>query len=396
MLYILWSYGLSLLGRWKFYWPLLLAFCLPYMGFPLFVEQLAEQVKEQLEAENQKVYQLAWLGEKEQAVELREGLDLHLNISLIDSLDQKEALTALKKGEIDLALALAEDMDSSLLRGESVELQLYYYSSGRPAALGPFKEVLKDYEGYWVEKNLAAANLPPTLIRPIELKERNQSNQMDQIRQLFRQLRKGLALLFAFGFLCLALLGLGRINRLLFEGAPWRGLQQLRQPLGQTYAAMQLMGSLYLWLIMGLALLGFGWALGEDQEGLADMLVIQFRELLPNARLWGMALALGGTAFFWLNLYLLLRSLGGWGTAILLLSVLPLFSLLTFGTGGLSWGKAILPVANQLYFFKAILAKKLVLGPLLLSQLSSLFWGALLAGLHFALLQKKLVRDGGQ
>jgi|GEM_PF-5790070 len=394
MLYILWSYGLSLLGRWKFYWPLLLAFCLPYIGFPLFVEQLAEQVKEQLQAQSQEVYQVAWLGDKEQAAELREGLGLHLNISLIDSLSQKEALAALKKGKLDLALVLAEDMDSSLLRGEAVELQLYYYSSGRPAALGPFKDVLKDYEGYWVEKNLAAANLPPTASRPIELKERNQSNQMDQIRQIFRQLRKGLALLFALGFLCLALLGLGRINRFLFGGAPWRSLQQLRQPLGQTYASMQLMGSLYLWLIMGLGLWGFGLALGQDQEGLADMLIVQFRELLPTARLWGMGLALGASAFFWLNLYLMLRSLGRWGTAILLLFVLLLFSLLTFSTGGLSWEKAILPLANQLYFFKAILSRKLALGSLVLLQLSSLFWALLLAYLNFALLQKKLARFG--
>jgi len=394
MLYILWSYGLSLLGRWKLYALFLLAFCLPFWGFPIFVDQLAEQAKKRLAAQSQEVYQVAWLGDTAAAPELREGLDLHLNFSLIDSLDQKEALAALKKGQIDLALALAEDMDSSLLRGEAVELQLYYYSSGRPAALGPFKEVLKDYENYWVEKNLAAANLPPTASRPIELNERNQSNQMDQIRQLFRQLRKGLALLFALGFLVLLLLGLRQINPLLFGGAPWRGLQQLRQPLGQTYAAMQLLGTLYLWLMMALALLGFALALGQDQEGLADILLVQLRELLPSVRLWGMGLSLGISAFFWLNLYLLLKKLGGWVLAFLLLLVLLLFVLLTFSTGGLSWGKAILPLANQLYFFKALLARKLTLGPLLLVQLSSLFWALLLARLNFALLRKKLARFG--
>ncbi|WBM73094.1 hypothetical protein [Saprospira grandis] len=207
-------------------------------------------------------------------------------------------------------------------------------------------------------------------------------------------MRKGLALLFALGFLLLLLLGLAQINPLLFAGAPWRGLQQLRQPLGQTYAGMQLLGTLYLWLMMALALLGFALALGQDQEGLADILLVQLRELLPGVRLWGMGLSLGISAFFWLNLYLLIKKLGGWTLAFLLLLVLLLFVLLTFGTGGLSWGKAILPLANQLYFFKALLARKLTLGPLFLVQLSSLFWALLLARLNFALLRKKLARFG--
>jgi hypothetical protein len=296
---------LSFIRNPRTYWLYLLSFLIPFALFFLLFRFSGQLVRQQMEDGSKRRYKVAWVAEGSNAKVLKDKLDLHLQIELQEGYEELDLMEAIQNDSLDAALVIAEDFDTALVNKKQAQITIHYKSSGGGARI--VENLINDYKNELSTKNLAELELSKELLEPIYLSERNYFSMSEMMDGIFETLQRSIGSLLA-----LVLLIFGSISaRYALRISFWRELETGQLALiGKTAIPKQavfrtkiLWAGIFAWENMLLALFGFCFAIGIDQEGAMQNLMIQIRELLPWSKIGLFALMGLPFAFLLVSFY---------------------------------------------------------------------------------------------
>ena len=243
------------------------AFLIPFVLFYLLFNVSGKMIEEQINGISKRKYKVAWISSEEQATSLKDKMKIHLQLQLIENMDEFEAMEAIKNDSISLAIVLVENFDSSIAQKKTADIKLIFKGENR--ALSIVEKMIKNYKNEIIKNNLKEINLPEGLVIPIEVTERDMSNNQEIIDNVYKMMNNSLALILSVLFLVFGLWGSRYALNSFFK-------QDAEK---QHYALKILSSTAMSAKMMFFAFMGFLLALNLKQTGIMEGIMIQLREL---------------------------------------------------------------------------------------------------------------------
>ena len=243
------------------------AFLIPFVLFYLLFNVSGKMIEEQINGISKRKYKVAWISSKEQAMSLKDKMKIHLQLQLIENMDELQAMEAIKNDSISLAIVLVENFDSSIAQKKTADIKLIFKGENR--ALSIVEKMIKNYKNEIIKNNLKEINLPEGLVIPIEVTERDMSNNQEIIDNVYKMMNNSLALILSVLFLVFGLWGSRYALNSFFK-------QDIEK---QHYALKILSSTAMSAKMMFFAFMGFLLALNLKQTGIMEGIMIQLREL---------------------------------------------------------------------------------------------------------------------
>ena len=243
------------------------AFLIPFVLFYLLFNVSGKMIEEQINGISKRKYKVAWISSKEQAMSLKDKMKIHLQLQLIENMDELQAMEAIKNDSISLAIVLVENFDSSIAQKKTADIKLIFKGENR--ALSIVEKMIKNYKNEIIKNNLKEINLPEGLVIPIEVTERDLSNNQEIIDNVYKMMNNSLALILSVLFLVFGLWGSRYALNSFFK-------QDIEK---QNYSLKILSSTAMSAKMMFFAFMGFLLALNLKQTGIMEGIMIQLREL---------------------------------------------------------------------------------------------------------------------
>ena len=243
------------------------AFLIPFGLFNLLFNVSGKMIEEQINGISKRKYKVAWVSSEDQAMGLKDKMKIHLQLNLIEKMDEFEAMEAVKNDSISLAIVLVENFDSSIAQKKTADIKLIFKGENR--ALSIVEKMIKNYKNEIIKNNLKEINLPEGLVIPIEVSERDLSNNQEIIDNVYKIMNNSMALILSILFLIFGLWGSRYALKSFFK-------QDIEK---QNYSLKILSSTAMSAKMMIFALLGFLLALNLKQSGIMEGIMIQLREL---------------------------------------------------------------------------------------------------------------------
>jgi hypothetical protein len=324
------------------------AFLIPFALFYLLFSYSGKMIEEQIDGISKRKYKIAWIGSDNQATDLKKKMKIHLQLNLIENMDELQAMEAVKKDSIALAIVFDENFDSSIAQKKTADIKLIFKGENR--GLSIVEKLIKNYKNEIIKKNLAEINVPEGLVIPIELTERDMTNNQEMIDNVYKIINNSLALILSILFLIFG-----------FWGSRYASKTFINHEIeNQNYYLKNLSSTAMSAKMMFFALFGFLAALNIKQTGIMDGIMIQLRSLFSwNAVLLLILSALTFAIFIHglLNLIntRLKKSTSNILSNILLVVFLMMFLLAGSSKTDLNYALALNPFSNIVLANKQLL-----------------------------------------
>lgn len=224
-------------------------------------------IEEQIDGISKRKYKIAWIGSDNQATDLKKKMKIHLQLNLIENMDELQAMEAVKKDSIALAIVFDENFDSSIAQKKTADIKLIFKGENR--GLSIVEKLIKNYKNDIIKKNLAEINIPEGLVIPIEVTERDMTNNQEMIDNVYKIINNSLALILSILFLIFG-----------FWGSRYASKTFINHEIeNQNYYLKNLSSTAMSAKMMFFALFGFLAALNIKQTGIMDGIMIQLRSL---------------------------------------------------------------------------------------------------------------------
>jgi hypothetical protein len=324
------------------------AFLIPFALFYLLFSYSGKMIEEQIDGISKRKYKIAWIGSDNQATDLKKKMKIHLQLNLIENMDELQAMEAVKKDSIALAIVFDENFDSSIAQKKTADIKLIFKGENR--GLSIVEKLIKNYKNEIIKKNLAEINIPEGLVIPIEVTERDLTNNQEMIDNVYKIINNSLALILSILFLIFG-----------FWGSRYASKTFINHEIeNQNYYLKNLSSTAMSAKMMFFALFGFLAALNIKQTGIMDGIMIQLRSLFSwNAVLLLILSALTFAIFIHglLNLIntRLKKSISNMVSNILLVVFLMMFLLAGSSKTDLNYALALNPFSNIVLANKQLL-----------------------------------------
>lgn len=324
------------------------AFLIPFALFYLLFSYSGKMIEEQIDGISKRKYKIAWIGSDNQATDLKKKMKIHLQLNLIENMDELQAMEAVKKDSIALAIVFDENFDSSIAQKKTADIKLIFKGENR--GLSIVEKLIKNYKNEIIKKNLAEINIPEGLVIPIEVTERDLTNNQEMIDNVYKIINNSLALILSILFLIFG-----------FWGSRYASKTFINHEIeNQNYYLKNLSSTAMSAKMMFFALFGFLAALNIKQTGIMDGIMIQLRSLFSwNAVLLLILSALTFAIFIHglLNLIntRLKKSTSNMVSNILLVVFLMMFLLAGSSKTDLNYALALNPFSNIVLANKQLL-----------------------------------------
>jgi hypothetical protein len=324
------------------------AFLIPFALFYLLFSYSGKMIEEQIDGISKRKYKIAWIGSDNQATDLKKKMKIHLQLNLIENMDELQAMEAVKKDSIALAIVFDENFDSSIAQKKTADIILIFKGENR--GLSIVEKLIKNYKNEIIKKNLAEINIPEGLVIPIEVTERDLTNNQEMIDNVYKIINNSLALILSILFLIFG-----------FWGSRYASKTFINHEIeNQNYYLKNLSSTAMSAKMMFFALFGFLAALNIKQTGIMDGIMIQLRSLFSwNAVLLLILSALTFAIFIHglLNLIntRLKKSTSNMVSNILLVVFLMMFLLAGSSKTDLNYALALNPFSNIVLANKQLL-----------------------------------------
>jgi len=324
------------------------AFLIPFALFYLLFSYSGKMIEEQIDGISKRKYKIAWIGSDNQATDLKKKMKIHLQLNLIENMDELQAMEAVKKDSIALAIVFDVNFNSSSAQKKTADIKLIFKGENR--GLSIVEKLIKNYKNEIIKKNLAEINVPEGLVIPIEVTERDMTNNQEMIDNVYKIINNSLALILSILFLIFG-----------FWGSRYASKTFINHEIeNQNYYLKNLSSTAMSAKMMFFALFGFLAALNIKQTGIMDGIMIQLRSLFSwNAVLLLILSALTFAIFIHglLNLIntRLKKSTSNMVSNILLVVFLMMFLLAGSSKTDLNYALALNPFSNIVLANKQLL-----------------------------------------